>query len=67
MYNNYIDYYRSDYHYPGVKSTILTKEGKFLKDGYYCFMGNKNDFGLLLKILRRTYIKNYKLKITIVR
>lgn len=60
-YNNYIDYYRSGYFTPNIKSTILTRDGKFLADGDYCFTGNKKDFDLLFKTLRATSNKKYYL------
>lgn len=50
-YNDYIDYYREN-----VKSTILTKEGDFLKNGKYKFIGKPKDFKFLL-----TYILRYNI------
>ncbi len=43
LYKNYIDYYSEN-----AKSTILTKDLMFLKNGNYVFKGNGKDFNYLL-------------------
>lgn len=54
-YVDYIDYYREN-----VKSTILFKEGNFLKDGKYKFTGSPNDFKFLLSYVLRYNINDFK-------
>ncbi|MFK7748419.1 MAG: hypothetical protein AB8B65_08520 [Kordia sp.] len=40
-----------DYYSPHVKSTILTKDFQFLKDGYYTFKGSPKDFSYVLEAI----------------
>ncbi len=55
LYKNYIDYYSEN-----AKSTILTKDLKILKDGYYIFKGKKKYFTYLLKDM--LWMDNYVLE-----
>lgn len=60
-YSEYIDYYRQN-----VKSTILDKEGVFLKNGKYKFSGSSKDFRFLLSNILKYNLEDFKTSDTFV-
>lgn len=53
LYKNHLDYYGEH-----AKSTMLTKDLKFLNDGDYIFKGSRNDFSFLLNKQLKVEKKN---------